>query len=171
VIDTHELGRRAGAMLERVFTVAAPADLGTDVIGVVTGSQLQIELRLEAVIEGVLVTGDVRAQIAGECSRCLTPLAFELDVDFQELYEYPDEDNKTEDSLLLEGDLLDLEPAVRDAIVLALPLAPLCSPDCLGLCTECGCELNNDPEHHHDTVDARWQALQGLLEGNDSKEG
>ena len=171
MIDTHELGRRAGAMLLRELTVAAPTDLGTDVIGVLPGSELQIDLRLEAVIEGVLVTGDVRSHIAGECSRCLAPLAFDLDVDFQELYEHPDEDNKTEDSLLLEGDLLDLEPAVRDAIVLALPLAPLCSPDCLGLCAECGFELNNDPEHHHDNVDARWQALQGLLEVKDTKEG
>lgn len=171
MIDTQELGRRAGAMLARELTVAAPSDFGTEVIGAPEGSELQISLRLEAVIEGVLVTGDVEANIQGECSRCLAPLSLDLVVDFQELYEHPDEDNKTEDSLLLEGDLLDLEPALRDAIVLALPLAPLCSEDCLGLCTECGFELNNDPEHHHDTVDARWLALEGLLKSDDSKEG
>jgi uncharacterized protein len=171
VIDTHELGRRAGAMLSRELTVAAPADFGTEVIGAPEGSELQISLRLEAVIEGVLVTGDVIAQIEGECSRCLAPLSFEMDVNFQELFEHPDDDNKNEDALLIEDDLLDLEPVVRDAVVLALPLAPLCSEDCLGLCTECGFELNNDPEHHHEIVDARWQSLQGLFEGDDSKEG
>ncbi len=171
MIDTHELGRRAGAMLSRELTVAAPPDFGTEVIGAPVGSELQIALRLEAVIEGVLVTGEVEATIEGECSRCLAPLSSEMVVDFQELYEHPDDDNKTEDSLLLEGDLLDLEPVLRDAVVLALPLAPLCSEDCLGLCTECGFELNNDPEHHHDTVDARWLALEGLLKSDDSKEG
>jgi uncharacterized protein len=158
-------------MLNRELTVAAPADLGSEVISVVEGSDMHLTVRLEAVIEGVLVTGELDAQAQGECSRCLAEISEPVSVDFQELFEYPDEDNKNEDSLLLDGDLFDLEPVVRDAVVLSLPLAPLCSPDCLGLCTECGFELNNDPDHQHDIVDARWQALSGLLTDNDSKEG
>ena len=158
-------------MLNRELTVAAPADLGSEVISVVEGSDMHLTVRLEAVIEGVLVTGELDAQAQGECSRCLAEISEPVSVDFQELFEYPDEDNKNEDSLLLDGDWFDLEPVVRDAVVLSLPLAPLCSPDCLGLCTECGFELNNDPDHQHDIVDARWQALSGLLTDNDSKEG
>ena len=171
VLDTLELGRRAGAMVKRSFTAAAPPDLGTEVIGVPTGSELAVELRLESVIEGVLVSGRVRAGVVGQCARCLTDLTDEVDVDFQELYEYPDEANSADDeeALRLDGDLLDLEPVVRDAIVLALPLAPLCSPDCLGLCTQCGADLNETPDHHHDSVDARWQKLSELLP--ESKEG
>lgn len=158
-------------MSKSEFTAPAPADLGTDVIGIPAGDELELETRLESVIEGVLVTGRVQGQAKGQCSRCLADLELVVDVDFQELYEYPDEANSGEDeeTFRLVGDLLDLEPAVRDAVVLALPLAPLCSEDCLGLCVECGADLNADPEHHHDTVDARWQKLTQLLP--DEKEG
>ena len=63
----------------------------------------------------------------------------------------------------LEGDLIDLEPVLRDAVVLALPLRPLCRDDCPGLCAECGARLADDPDHGHETVDPRWAALQGLM--------
>ena len=63
----------------------------------------------------------------------------------------------------LEGDLLDLEPVLRDAVVLALPFQPLCRPDCLGLCPECGARLADDPDHTHDApIDPRWAQLQQL---------
>jgi uncharacterized protein len=88
-------------------------------------------------------------------------------VDFQELYVYPDkldsesDDADSEDEVrYLIGDLLDLEPVLRDAVVLDLPFQPLCRPDCAGLCPECGTDLNADPEHQHDTpVDPRWTGL------------
>jgi uncharacterized protein len=66
----------------------------------------------------------------------------------------------------LEGDFFDLEPVLRDAVVLALPLQPVCREDCLGLCSECGALLNEDPDHHHDAADPRWAALQGLSAGH-----
>ena len=93
-----------------------------------------------------------------------------MEIDFQELFEYPDAIND-EDSLRLVDDLLDLEPVVRDAIVLSLPLAPLCKDDCRGLCSQCGVDLNKEPNHQHDNVDERWQALQGLLKDIDPTEG
>ena len=170
VLDTQELGRRAGSMVKRHFTVPAPADLGTEVIGVTEGDDLELDLRLEGVIEGVLVSGVVRAEAAGECARCLQPISQPMEVDFQELYEYPDNVND-EDSLRLEGDLLDLEPVVRDAVVLSLPLAPLCDEDCRGLCAHCGIDLNKETNHQHDIVDERWQALKGLLSDIDPTEG
>jgi uncharacterized protein len=64
----------------------------------------------------------------------------------------------------MEGDLIDLEPALRDQVVLALPFTPLCSDDCAGLCPECGVRLDDEPDHkHEDAVDPRWSALGGLL--------
>ncbi len=170
VLDVHELGRRAGAMLKKSFTAPAPADLGSEVIQIAEGSELELDVRFEAVVEGVLVTGTVVAQATGECSRCLTDLNWDLEVDFQELFEYEDNEDLDEDAFKLEGDLLDLEPVLRDGLVLSLPLAPLCDDECRGLCGICGTDLNENPEHQHDVVDARWQALSALL-ADDKKEG
>ncbi|GHF12224.1 MULTISPECIES: YceD family protein [Streptomyces] len=175
MFDTRELGRRPGALKRLSRSVPAPKDLGIEVIGVAEGATVELDLRLESVMEGVLVTGTARAPLTGECVRCLEPLEQELEVDFQELYSYPDLDERgrlaatddededdEEDTLFLEDDLLGLEPVLRDAVVLALPLQPVCQDDCPGLCSECGARLADDPDHHHETVDIRWAALQGL---------
>ncbi|MBC3844112.1 DUF177 domain-containing protein [Streptacidiphilus sp. 4-A2] len=169
VFDTHELGRRPGSMRKVSRSLPAPEGLGNEVIGVPEGSAVQLDLRLEAVVEGVLVTGTATGGLAGECVRCLEPLERKLDAEFQELY-YPEgtdrhavaEDEEGEEASRLEGDLFDLEPVLRDAVVLALPLQPVCQEDCLGLCSECGARLTDDPDHHHDAVDPRWAALQEL---------
>lgn len=164
VVDTRELGRRPGSMRKASRTVPAPKDLGIDVFGVPEGSDLELALRLEAVMEGVLVSGTAWAEASGECVRCLDPLERELEVEFQELYAYPGSVEGDEEVHRLEGDLLDLEPAVRDAVVLALPLQPVCRDDCPGLCSECGARLADDPDHHHDAVDLRWAALQSVFD-------
>ena len=179
VLDTREIGRRAGEMKELSFSVAAPADLGLAMIAVPTGSDIDFELRLESVMDGVLVTGTALVSVAGECSRCLEQIAFDMEVDLQELFEYPATDSKgrqmkeseTDDELpKLDDDLLDLEPVLRDAVVLAFPLSPLCQADCRGLCSECGTNLNDEPDHKHDAVDPRWAALEGLSKDNFSNE-
>jgi uncharacterized protein len=148
-------------------TVAAPADLGTDVIGVPPGSDLELDLRLEAVMEGVLVSGTARGRAVGECVRCLGEVEQEFHVDLQELYAYPghkDDVDEDDDVREIEDELIDLEPALRDAVVLALPFSPTCRDDCPGLCIECGARLADDPGHHHgEAVDARWAALQELV--------
>jgi uncharacterized protein len=164
VLDTRELGRRPGSMRELVRTVPAPEGLGiVDLIGVPTGADLEMDLRLESVMEGVLVSGTVVAPVAGECGRCLDPVTDVLHVRVQELFAYAPEEGD-EDVSLMEGDLLDLEPTLRDAVVLALPLTPLCDPDCAGLCPECGERLDDLPaDHAHDATDPRWSALQDLL--------
>lgn len=167
VLDVHELGRRPGTMQRVSRTVPAPAGLGLEAIGVGVpeGSEIELDARLESVQEGVLVTASVRATVAGECSRCLDPIDHEVDLDVQELffYEPPRGEEEDEDAPTLDGDLLDLEPAVRDAVVLGLPVAPLCRDDCPGLCSECGAHLADDPEHRHETSDPRWSALQELV--------
>jgi uncharacterized protein len=176
VFDTHELGRRPGALQRLTREIDAPRDLGIqEVIGVPEGAPMKLELRLESVMEGVLVTGTVRATAKGECVRCLEPLELVLEADFQEMFSYPDADDRgrpkaepaddaedDEDMLFIEDGLFDLEPVLRDAVVLALPMQPVCREDCPGLCAQCGARLADDPGHHHDAVDIRWAALQGL---------
>ena len=150
------------------FSAEAPAGLGIDILSVPEGSRIDFDLRLEAVMEGVLLTGTARADLEGECSRCLEPIEDTTEVALQQLFVYDDgEDSPEEDDELdvgrLEGDLLDLEPLVRDAVVLALPFQPLCQDDCPGLCAECGARLADDPDHRHDDpIDPRWAALSGL---------
>jgi len=172
VLDTRELGRRPGSQRQLTFTAPAPADLGIEVLRVSEGSPVEFELRLEAVMEGVLVTGSASAELVGECARCLEEIHDEVVADFQELFVYEESDTaesaEDEDVSRLEGDLLDLEPLLRDSVVLTLPFQPLCREDCPGLCIECGARLADDPGHQHDeAIDPRWAALQGLAQDPD----
>jgi uncharacterized protein len=168
VLDTRELGRRPGSQREVSRTVPAPADLGIEVLGVPQGSPVELDLRTEAVMEGVLVTGTAHAVLEGECARCLEPISDEIEVRFQELFVYDDQGVDPDEELevsTLQDDLVDLEPLLRDAVVLALPFQPLCEDDCPGLCVECGARLADDPDHTHDApVDPRWGALAQLAE-------
>ncbi|MFT4217722.1 MAG: YceD family protein [Micropruina sp.] len=162
VIDTHELGRRVGAMKEIQRVAEAPDGVGTDVIGVPPGSPVDLEIRLESVVEGVLVTGAAEVTLTGQCGRCLEPISFDEEIDLQELYLYPDKEPDDDEASRLEDDLLDLEPLLRDMVVLDLPYTPLCRPDCAGLCPDCGANLNADPDHaHDDRIDPRWAGLSG----------
>jgi uncharacterized protein len=151
-------------------TVPAPADLGFEFIGVAQGSDLTLDFRLESVSEGVLVSGTARAELTGECARCLDPLTSELEVEFQQLYVYPGNeiDDEDDETGRLIDELADLEPVVRDAVVLALPLAPLCQEDCAGLCPECGARRADvAPDHRHEIEDSRWAALRTLDAGSE----
>jgi uncharacterized protein len=167
VLDTRELGRRPGSQRQVSFSAEAPAELGIEVLSVPEGSPVDIDLRLEAVMEGVLVTGTAQADLEGECSRCLEPIEDTVRVDLQELFVYDDSrdrssrpDDLDDDVSRLEGDLIDLEPLLRDAVVLALPFQPLCRDDCPGLCIDCGARLADDPDHRHEApIDPRWAAL------------
>jgi uncharacterized protein len=165
VLDTRELGRRPGSQREVSRTVPAPADLGIEVLRVPEGGPVELDLRIEAVMEGVLVTGTATAGLEGECVRCLEPITDELSATFQELFVYDDHGIPGEDDevSVLEGDLLDLEPLLRDAVVLALPFQPLCEDDCPGLCIECGARLAENPDHTHEApIDPRWAKLTKL---------
>lgn len=166
MLDTRELGRRPGSQHQVTLTVPAPADLGIEVLRVPEGSPVELDLRLEAVMEGVLVTGTAEAGLVGECVRCLDQITDDVVVDLQELFVYEDQRHPSEEDdevSTLEGDLLDLEPLLRDAVVLALPFQPLCEDDCPGLCPECGVRLKDDPGHaHEEPIDPRWAGLTAL---------
>lgn len=176
MLDLHELSRRPGSMREGTLVFEAPAELGTVVIAVPQGDEVQVEYRLESVVEGVLVTGSVAARAVGECVRCLDKTVELINAPIQELFYYPErakavleeagEDD--EEIVVLEDDRIDLEPLLRDSVVFALPFQPLCSEDCKGLCSECGIHLADEEDHYHEVVDPRWSALQGLI--NETKE-
>ena len=167
VLDTRELPRRPGALRTVKRVVPAPADLGLELIGVPEGADLSLDLRLESVSEGVLVSGTVTGPIEGECGRCLRQINDSLTVTLQELYAYEHsttEETTDEDEVgRMQGDLIDLEPALRDAVVLALPTNPLCRDDCPGLCPECGVPWDELPaDHSHQQIDPRWAGLSQL---------
>ena len=174
VIDTRELGRRPGTMRKVHRTIAAPAGLGTEVIGVPEGSDLELDLRLEAVMEGILVSGTISGRAEGECVRCLDPVDQQVEADVQELYAYPghtpegEEDDEVRE---LVDEMIDLEPALYDALVPALPFQPVCRDDCQGLCSRCGARLADEPGHTHEVADPRWAALQGLLTDEHDERG
>ncbi len=162
VFGTRALGRQPGAAREETRTIPAPGSLRVELAGVPAGADVELSVRLAEVSEGVLVTGTATALVVGECARCLEPLTSSVEASFQELYHYePGSAEDDEDELLLDGDLLDLEPVLRDAVVLALPLSPLCTDDCAGLCAECGVRLADaGPGHRHEAaVLPEWEAL------------
>jgi uncharacterized protein len=182
VFDTRELGRRPGAMreVERELPAAAllTGKASLDGLYSAEGSELDLDLRLESVVEGVLATGRLAGSLVGECVRCLDPIEVPLEADFQELFYYPGEQelptDEGDEPLVVVEDLLNLEAVVRDSMLLDLPLQPLCEDDCPGLCPECGVHLADDPDHHHETVDPRWAALSRLQTtdlGEDSGDG
>ncbi|GAB3907186.1 YceD family protein [Kibdelosporangium lantanae] len=165
VIDTRELGRRPGSSRAVMRAIPVDVPLGfADVIEVPAGATVDVDVLLESVVEGVLVSGTASAPTKGECARCLDPLSGRVEVELTELFAYPNsatEETTDEDEIpRLVDDRIDLEPVVRDAVVLALPQVPLCSPDCAGLCSECGAKWAEvGPDHGHEKIDARWAAL------------
>lgn len=166
VVDTHELGRRAGSMLEFDRELLAPPGWGLELVSVAPGATVQLQLRLESVVDGVLISVELDAPITAECGRCLEPVTDSLHVSLAELFLY--EPDPSDDELpVLDGDFADLAPVLRDAVVLALPLNPVCAEDCAGLCPTCGERLDDLPaDHSHEALDPRWAALSGLQAQN-----
>jgi len=168
VFDISRLGRRPGSMMTVQETVPAPARIGLDLIAIQQGEPIDLDLRFEAVSEGVLVTGTVRADTSGECSRCLDPVSGDVEIYLTELFAYPDsltEATTEEDEV---GRVIDytvnLEQPITDAVGLALPFTPVCTEDCPGLCPQCGVALASaGPGHHHDVIDPRFAKLANLL--------
>ncbi|MGV9826573.1 YceD family protein [Gordonia sp. NPDC003429] len=164
VLDIRSLGRRPGTMSEVHRTVVTPERIGVEMIGIPAGSEVDLDMRLEAVSEGVLVTGTVSGDTDGQCARCLEPIDGTVTVFLTELFAYPDSETEqtsdAEDIHRISDDRIDLEQSVIDAVALELPMSPLCSDDCPGLCTVCGVRLAvAEPGHGHELIDPRWAAL------------
>jgi uncharacterized protein len=147
-------------MNELELDIELTTPMGQGAATVPVGEVIELNLRLESVHEGILATGEVDSTAKAECSRCLEPLNLAVEVDFQELFAYSLEQ---EDDFLVQDEKIDLEQAITDAVVLSLPFKPVCNEDCLGLCSECGMKLAEDPEHVHQAqIDSRWSELESF---------
>jgi len=179
ILNTHDLPRRAGEMKEYELDIEAPVRIGVPLIGIPEGDIIEADVRLESVTEGVLLSAEIYAVALGECIRCLDPVEQVIDRKIQELYRYEptnekgrkkrredeDVDLDAEDELQMEGDQMNLEIPIVDAIILALSVNPLCDEECMGLCPDCGEKWESLPDdHRHEVVDARWSGLASLLE-------
>ncbi|ORX08656.1 hypothetical protein AWC27_25420 [Mycobacterium szulgai] len=167
VLDIARLGRRPGAMFTVQDTVNSPSRIGVELIAIEQGAPLDLDLRVESVSEGVLVTGTVAAPTTGECSRCLNPIQGRVQVGLTELFAYPHsatEATTEEDEVgHVVDDRIDLEQPIVDAVGLELPFSPVCRPDCPGLCPQCGIALASEPGHRHEQIDPRWAKLAGMI--------
>jgi uncharacterized protein len=159
-LDVLDLVHRPGEYRDKVIDVTAPEGWGNAVIGVREGEPMHLDVRLESLADGILVTVDVETIARGECVRCLIDIEQAVQVEIQELFAYSlDEAVEYE----VHENHVDLEPVLRDTVVLSLPFQPVCQDDCTGLCPQCGVRLLDNPGHEHEApVDPRWAALGGL---------
>ncbi len=173
-LNTHELPRHGGEYKEYQLDFIAPEKMGGELISIPAGETIEVDARLESVTEGILLTARVYATAIGGCIRCLERVEVEIDRSMQELFFYESKSERgskkrravqsdeleVDDELYMDGDLMDLETPLRDVIVLALPINPLCSQDCKGLCPQCGVKWSLLlQEHAHEVIDARWAGL------------
>lgn len=159
-VDVYDLMHRPGEMRDRSIDIVVPEEFGNAMIGVKAGSELRVELRMESLHDGILVSADIDGTAAGECGRCLIDIEQAVQVEIQELFAYSSDEAFEYE---VHEDTIDLEPVIRDAVVLSLPFQPVCQEDCLGLCPQCGVRLLDNPGHEHENpVDPRWAALGSL---------
>ena len=157
---------RPGEMREHRLAIAVAEPMGEGIVAVKEGSEIDLDVRLESVHEGVLVTAEVEAVAEGECGRCLIDIALPVEVEFQELFAYHSGEAFEYE---VQDDHVDLESLIRDAVVLALPFQPVCRPDCPGLDPETGLRLADHPELvTPEQRDPRWAALTGLASEDES---
>jgi uncharacterized protein len=173
VINIARLGRRPGSLMTVQETVASPSRIGVELVAIQKGAPLELDLRVESVSEGALVTGTASAPTTGECARCLTPITGQVEIDLTELYAYPDSVTEATTEADEVGHVVnhtvDLEQPIVDAVGLALPFSPLCGPDCVGLCPQCGVPLDTaEPGHGHEQIDPRWAKLATILDTDDT---
>ena len=138
--------------------------IGTPMLAIKTGESMLIEFKAESVSDGVLISGHVKSKAKGECGRCLDEIEWDVSEEFRELFLYESRKGEDEEDELfaLDGDIADIETAIRDAVVLTMPINPLCKPDCKGLCSECGERWEKlAPDHTHEKIDPRWSGLAG----------
>jgi uncharacterized protein len=169
VLNISRLGRRPGSMMTVSETVPSPMRIGLDLIAIDEGAPLDLDLRVESVSEGVLVSGTMSAPTAGECARCLSPITGHVEISITELFAYPDsateKTTEADEVGRVIDDTVNLEQPIIDAVGLALPFVALCGPDCAGLCPDCGVPLATaEPGHQHDKIDPRWAKLSGMFD-------
>ncbi len=164
----RDLIGQPGQMKELSVDVPAPVQWGEGLVAVRENEPLELDLRFESVHEGILVTGEAVTEARGECGRCLDDITLGVEVEFQELFAYHRDEACEYD---VQDDHVNLEPIIRDAVVLALPFQPVCRPDCPGLDPQTGHKLEEHTELTPTAVrDPRWDALQKFAASEDAAE-
>lgn len=156
---THKTWRTANALAEK---------WGNEMVWIEAGEKVEVELDIQLIEEGLLVSGQANTVAKAQCVRCLEQLEYDLQADINEIWLEPDkraeilddECDITEDMPVIEGSEINVESLVHDSLILEMPFQPLCSSDCLGLCAQCGmpyAELESN--HKHEILDSRWAAI------------
>jgi uncharacterized protein len=159
VLDVRDLLDSPGSSRE-VHLNEPFEDLQTELAEVPSDVPVHVEVLLESVVEGILVSGSLSGRIEYRCARCLKPFSGDFGVEVTELFAL--EPAGDEDQYPVREGVIDLEPMVRDAVLLAIPFSPLCRPDCLGLCERCGGDRNLGECSCPPAVDPRWEPLSHL---------
>lgn len=185
LFNTHDLPHRPGERKEYSLSLKSPEPIGIDCLRIPSNSLIEVELAIESVSEGVLASGSIKADATGECIRCLTGIDWPISERFTELFRYESvqknhknnkrseqkldsdlddlEDDADDEVFVMDGDEIDLELPIRDAVILNMPINPLCDPNCLGLCTGCGEKISQLPaDHSHAETDSRWDKLKNF---------
>jgi uncharacterized protein len=159
LVDVRDLVGQPGA--RRTIEIAEAVEgLRTELAFVPEGRPVSARLHMESVVEGVLASGALSGPMVVRCARCLASSERPFQVEARELFS-PGA-GPTEDEYPLTDGFVDLEPMIRDTVLLAMPMAPLCRPDCLGLCPRCGGDRNLDECACEPEVDPRWAGLSAI---------
>lgn len=177
-VSVAQVASRPGQSKPIDAVFPAPSGIGDDIVGVREGADVRVVGSFDSIVDGLVFTGRIEAPLTAECTRCLKPIDPDWTVNATLFFPYdaPGADDgrgtgeveiiagedEAEDvyPLSSDGAFADMESPLRDTLVEALPLQPLCKEDCLGLCPQCGVDLNEDPDHHHDVTDIRFAALE-----------
>jgi len=160
-VDVSELLRNPGTS-QRLRSRYEMDGLAVTLARVEGNAELQVDLQLDALVDGIHAGGEVAGGVVMDCRRCLTQFSREVATQVEEMFFLPELSQEKDDYLILD-DTVDLAPMLRDAMVLALPLHPLCREDCRGLCPTCGADRNTaDCGHDARPADLRWGPLGDL---------
>lgn len=194
-VSVAQVASRPGQSKEIDATFPAPSGIGDEIVGVDEGTDVSVVGSFDSIVDGLILNARISAPVHAECTRCLKPIQRDWTVNVTSFFPYEDKsaagkggkagkngkeeevdiiagEDEAEDtySLLDGGAWADLEALLRDTLVEELPLQPLCKPDCKGLCSQCGIDLNENPDHQHDMTDIRFAALEGLKAKLEGKE-
>jgi uncharacterized protein len=191
-IPVAQVGSRPGQSLDIDRDFPAPSGIGDEFYGVAEGSDVHVNARFDSIVDGLIFTATATARVTGECGRCLTEIDRDEEIQLTSFMPYEsaaemagkagktggsgaadareetiiagEEETEDVNPLSPGGDFANIETLLRDGFTQAIPVTPLCRPDCLGLCPQCGINLNDHPDHVHETTDIRLSALEGLKE-------
>lgn len=194
-VSVAQVASRPGQSKEIDATFPAPSGIGDEIVGVDEGADVSVVGSFDSIVDGLILNARISAPVHAECTRCLKPIQRDWTVNVTSFFPYEDKsaagkggkagkngkeeevdiiagEDESEDTypLLDGGAWADLEALLRDTLVEELPLQPLCKPDCKGLCSQCGIDLNENPDHQHDMTDIRFAALEGLKAKLEGKE-